>query len=170
MDKPRRCTRKLDPGQNPVRCPALRAHNQEQTPKHRGKTFPGAALISAVTQTHRLLQHHRTNEAARAGRPEGPAASPRGQRRLPRHRGGDNIAILDRAPDALHPRRNAHNCGAASAGASDMNKIYMYSHPNAHSQPAQSASLARMRDSRLSTPLELSDVLALSRENWVPVV
>ena len=102
----------------------------------------------------------RTNEAARTGRPEGPAASPRGQRRLPRHRGGDNRAILDKAPDALHPRRNAHNCGAASAGASDMNKIY--SHPNAHSQPAQSASLARMRDSRLSTPLELSDVLAIA--------
>ena len=39
----------------------------------------------------------------------------------------------------------------------------IYSHPNAHSQPAQSASLARMRGSRLSTPLELSDVLAVAR-------
>ena len=48
-------------------------------------------------------------------------------------------------------------------------QIYIHN-PNAHLQPTQPASLARMRGSRLSTPLELSDVLAVATYVWVPVV
>ena len=62
-------------------------------------------------------------------------------------------------------RRAELNAG----GILSMIQIYLHK-PNAHSQPAQSASLARMRDSRLSTPLELSDVLAVATYVWVPVV
>ena len=97
--------------------------------------YPGGVPHCGRTTRSR---RQRANEAARAGRPEGPAASPRGRRQPLCHHGGHSRAALDTAPNALHPfgGRNAHNCGAAAEGHHDANK-YIYNPTLTHNQPSQ---------------------------------
>ena len=102
--------------------------------------YPGGVPHCGRTTRSR---RQRANEAARAGRPEGPAASPRGRRQPLCHHGGHSRAALDTAPNALHPfgGRNAHNCGAAAEGHHDANK-YIYNPTLTHNQPSQPVSHA----------------------------
>ena len=76
------------------------------------------------------------------------------------HGCGHSGAALDADPRRAPPLMRAHNCGADYWSQLEHHNEHIF--PTLNLQPAQSASLARMRDSRLSTPLELSDVLAVA--------